>query len=355
MTRDDKEDGINTQGLAHIVAPLLHWYSQNARTLPWRESADPYRVWISEVMLQQTRVETVIPYYESFMATVPDIKTLAELEEGRLLKLWEGLGYYSRAKGLQKAAKVVMGEFGGIFPKSYDDIRRLPGIGDYTAGAIASICFGHRTPAVDGNVLRVVSRLVGCADDITVPSVKAEFAAMLAEIYPDEGAGDFTQSLMELGAVVCLPRGRARCEVCPLAALCEANATGTQSALPVKTGRAPRKKEQKTVFLLRCGELIALRRRDRSALLGGLWEFPNVEGRLTAKEAAEQLAQWGVTAASLTSGMRKKHVFTHIEWEMTSYVAACKEMPDAFTWVTKDELTASLALPAAFGAFLPLV
>ncbi|HWP80693.1 MAG TPA: A/G-specific adenine glycosylase [Candidatus Acidoferrum sp.] len=355
MTRDDKEDGVNTQGLARIVAPLLYWYRQNARALPWRESADPYRVWISEIMLQQTRVETVIPYYGRFVEAVPDLKTLAELEEERLLKLWEGLGYYSRAKSLQKAAKAIMEKFGGTFPRNVDDIRLLPGIGDYTAGAIASICFGQPTPAVDGNVLRVVSRLVGCADDIAAPGVKAGFAAMLAEIYPDKGAGDFTQSLMELGAVVCLPRGRARCEVCPLAALCAANAAGTQSALPVKTGRAPRKKEQKTVFLLRCGELVAVRRRDRPALLGGLWEFPNVEGHLTAKEAEDLLLQWGVAPLSLTCGMRKKHVFTHIEWEMTSYVAVCKEVPDDFTWVTKAELTEKLALPTAFGAFLHLV
>lgn len=355
MARNTKSKGVDTQGLARIVRPLLSWYGQNARALPWRESTEPYRVWVSEIMLQQTRIETVIPYFERFMRTVPDIKTLAGLDEEQLLKLWEGLGYYSRARSLQKAACVIAEKFGGIFPTEFDEIRLLPGIGDYTAGAIASICFGHPVPAVDGNVLRVVSRLIGCDDDIAAPGVKSCFVATLRKIYPTEATGDFTQSLMELGAVVCLPGGRAKCGVCPLADLCTARAAGTQSALPVKSKKPPRKKEQITVFILRCGEKVAVRRRDKSALLGGLWEFPNVEGCLNEEEAASRLEQWGVSAAAAVPGIRKKHVFTHIEWEMTSYVVWCNNKPEVFSWVTKKELTEKLALPAAFCAFLSLV
>jgi len=355
MAENTKIQGIDAQGLVRIVEPLLDWYGQNARVMPWRENTDPYRVWVSEIMLQQTRVETVIPYYERFIRTVPDLATLAQLEEGRLLKLWEGLGYYSRAKSLQKAARAIVEKHGGVFPRDFDAIRRLPGIGDYTAGAIASICFACPTPAVDGNVLRVVSRLIGCTDDIADSKVKSRFGTILAEIYPTDRTGDFTQSLMELGAVVCLPGGRAKCGLCPLAAFCTANTKGTQSALPVKSGKAPRKKEQKTIFVLRSGDLIAVRRRDKSALLGGLFEFPNAEGHLTEKEAARRLAQWGVAAEAMSSGIRKKHVFTHIEWEMTSYVVFCKETSDDFMWVTKAELTEKLALPTAFRAFISLV
>ncbi|MPN02798.1 Adenine DNA glycosylase [bioreactor metagenome] len=296
-------------------------------------------------MLQQTRVETVIPYYERFMHAVPNIEALAQLDEGRLLKLWEGLGYYSRAKSLQKAARTVVEKHGGVFPRDFDDIRRLPGIGDYTAGAIASICFGSPTPAVDGNVLRVVSRLIGCTDDIADSKVKSRFGTMLAKIYPADRTGDFTQSLMELGAIVCLPGSRAKCGLCPLAALCAANAEGTQSALPVKSGRAPRKKEQKTVFILHCGDLTAVRRRDKSALLGGLFEFPNAEGQLTVAEAAMQLARWGVQTETMSSGIRKKHIFTHIEWHRRVCAAdvSIDVLPSG--WVYLDE---SHALPTAY-------
>jgi A/G-specific adenine glycosylase len=355
MAQDVQTQKKDMQRLASIVEPLLYWYGQNARVLPWRENTDPYRVWVSEIMLQQTRVDTVIPYYERFIQAVPDIETLAKLEEGRLLKLWEGLGYYSRAKSLQKAARAIAEKHGGIFPRDFDDIRRLPGIGEYTAGAIASICFKSPTPAVDGNVLRVVSRLTGCADDIADAKVKSRVGAMLAEIYPKDRTGDFTQSLMELGAVVCLPGGRTKCPRCPLAALCTANAEGTQSALPVKSGRPTRKKEQKTVFILRCGDFVAVRRRDKSALLGGLFEFPNVEGHLTAIEATERLVQWGVQKEVMAAGIRKKHIFTHIEWDMISYAVTCKDTSGAFLWVTKAELTEKLALPTAFRAFLSLI
>ncbi len=341
--------------LGGIVAPLLGWYGENARVLPWRENTAPYRVWVSEIMLQQTRVDTVIPYYNRFMTTLPDIRALAECDEQALLKLWEGLGYYSRVRNLQKAAQVIMTKFGGRFPDEFDDILSLPGIGTYTAGAISSICFEKPIPAVDGNVLRVLSRVLGNEDDIALPEVKAKFTELLRQVYPEGHCGDFTQALMELGALICLPNGMPQCMVCPLAEQCEANRTGRQSELPNKSKKAPRKKEEKTVFLLLFGDKIALQKRPEGVLLGGLWEFPNVPEHLTPKQAKEVLGQWNIEAASVEKGPHKKHIFTHIEWEMTSYLVTCENAPEIFTWVTREQLTNDLALPSAFQGFLKSV
>jgi len=338
--------------ISGIVQPLLAWYEKNARALPWRENTDPYRVWVSEIMLQQTRVETVVPYYDRFMRQLPDIASLAEAGEDQLMKLWEGLGYYGRARNLQKAARKIMTEQDGRFPASYDDILALPGIGNYTAGAIASICFGKPVPAVDGNVLRVASRLTGYDGDISLPEAKAGVANMLRAVYPPARNGDFTQSLMELGAVVCLPNRPPDCGVCPVAFLCQAYETGMQAALPVKAKKKPRKKELKTVFLLRCGELVAVRRRGDDGLLGGLWEFPNVAGDLSPEEAESVLAGWEISVAGMTEGIRRKHIFTHVEWAMKSYIVTCENMSPDFVWVTKEKLTGELPLPSAFRAFL---
>ncbi len=340
---------INT--LKPIVAPLLGWYGENARVLPWRENTDPYRVWVSEIMLQQTRVDTVIPYYHRFLTALFDIKALAECDEQALLKLWEGLGYYSRVRNLQKAAQMIMQKFGGRFPDDFNDILSLPGIGTYTAGAISSICFEKPIPAVDGNVLRVLSRILSSEADIALPEVKGKFTEMLRKIYPEGHCGDFTQALMELGALICLPNGVPQCMICPLAALCEANRTGRQSELPNKSKKAPRKKEDKTVFLLFCGDKIALQKRPEGVLLGGLWEFPNVTGHLTPKQAKEVLTQWKIEAVSVEKGPCKKHIFTHMEWEMTSYFVSCENTPGQFTWVTREELSKELALPSAFQGF----
>lgn len=338
-----------------IVAPLLMWYSQNSRVLPWRENTDPYRVWVSEIMLQQTQVDTVIPYYNRFLQQLPTIKDLAAADEVQLLKLWEGLGYYSRARNLQKAAKIIIGKHGGRFPTEPTDILALPGIGAYTAGAIASICFEQPTPAVDGNVLRVVARLTGSDADISLPKVKNNITDMLRAIYPDYRRGDFTQSLMELGATVCLPNGAPKCGDCPVCGCCRAYADGTQRTLPVKAKKKPRKQEEKTVFLLYCGDRLALRRRETAGLLGGLWELPNAEGCLSAEEAVHLLREWGfedVYDGDLKPGRQKKHIFTHIEWQMTSFVAACGTMPEGFVWVTNEQLGAEIAMPSAFSPFL---
>jgi len=358
---EDKDITGITVKLGDILPPLLKWYDSNARALPWRENTDPYRVWVSEIMLQQTQVDTVIPYYERFLRRFPDIKSLAEAEEEQLLKKWEGLGYYTRARNLQKTARKIMTVFDGHFPEAYGDILSLPGIGSYTAGAIASICFGLPVPAVDGNVLRVIARITGSEEDISAQETKAAFAERLSEIYPSERSGDFTQSLMELGAVICLPKAAPKCESCPLAFICRAFQTGTQAKLPVKTKKPPKRKEQKTVFLLRCGQprssgwMIAVRKRTDEGLLGGLWEFPNIEGHLSVEQAEAALARWGIAAGELREGQRYKHVFTHVEWDMMSYVVECDNMPDKFAWMTKEKLAAGFALPSAFKPFFAAI
>lgn len=348
-------DEKRTDTLKNIVTPLLAWYSQNARILPWRENTDPYRVWVSEIMLQQTQVDTVIPYYNRFLQQAPTIKALADMGEEQLLKLWEGLGYYSRARNLQKAAKTIMAQYNGQFPTDPADILALPGIGAYTAGAIASICFEQPTPAVDGNVLRVVTRLTGSDADIALPQVKSDITGTLRAIYPDNRRGDFTQSLMELGAIVCLPNGAPKCADCPVREFCRACADGTQCSIPVKTKKKARRQSEKTVFLLLCGDKLAIRQREPGGLLGGLWELPNVQSFLSVEQAEKMLSNWGFSTFQFKKGRRKKHIFTHIEWQMTSFIVTCGNMPETFTWVTREQLSAKIAMPSAFSPFLDTI
>lgn len=338
--------------LFEIVAPLLEWYHQNARSLPWRENHDPYRVWVSEIMLQQTRVAAVIPYFLRFMEQLPTIAALAHAPEAQLLKLWEGLGYYSRARNLQKAAQVICEKYSGIFPDRYEEILSLPGIGPYTAGAVASISFGQPVPAVDGNVLRVISRLLEWDADLTGTAEKKQVADLLAAVYPEGQCGDFTQALMELGAVVCIPAALPKCDVCPLQHLCGAFAGGTQAAFPVTAPKRPRRKEEKTVFLLHCGDKIALHRRPSDGLLGGLWEFPNVEGHLDRAGAAAWAQSQDICCSEIYRKASRKHIFTHIEWHMDCYLILCENMGGAFYWVTEGALQEEISLPTAFRKFL---
>lgn len=337
---------------AHLPAALLPWYEKNARDLPWRRDREPYHVWLSEIMLQQTRVETVKGYYARFLAALPTIAALAAAEEELLLKLWEGLGYYSRARNLQKTARQIMAVHGGVFPRDYAAIRALPGIGDYTAGAIASICFGARTPAVDGNVLRVAARLTELPESVSRPAVKKEISAALADIYPVGRCGEFTQALMELGATVCTP-GRPACAACPADSFCAANAHGTQSRYPILEKKPPRRVEALTVFLLYGpGGELALRKRGESGLLAGLWELPNVPGALTDTQAVEQAAAWGLEPEEMLFSQGKKHIFTHVEWHMTGYSLRCRRLGADFVWAGPEELETKYALPTAFKKFL---
>ena len=335
--------------LGDMVEPLLDWYRRSQRVLPWRENTDPYRVWISEIMLQQTRVDTVIPYYERFLAELPDVTALANAPEEKLLKLWEGLGYYSRVRNLGRAARQIVERHGGVFPHDFSDVRALTGIGDYTAGAICSIAFSAATPAVDGNVLRVISRLCKNPYDAKDPAVKKAVTEVLREIYPKEGRGDFTQSLMELGAIVCLPNGMPLCERCPLKNLCSVSSEDPlrYPAEPIKPAR---KQIPLTVVLLRHENRIAVEKRPESGLLAGMFQLPNCAGHQTSTQLTEWLKTLGVTGTVEKKPQRKKHIFTHLEWQMLCYTMQCDGESPNFRWVTPDEI----ALPTAFKKILPV-
>lgn len=331
------------------IPRLLDWHRVNRRPLPWRDRPTPYAVWVSEIMLQQTRIEAAIPYYLRFMERLPDVKSLAEVSQEELLKLWEGLGYYSRARNLQKAAGIVMEQYGGTLPSSAQALRKLPGIGEYTAGAIASLAFGQPEPAVDGNVLRVILRLTARRDDALEADTRAWVTELLRGLYPTgKDAALLTEGLMELGETVCLPREGARCEACPLAALCLARERGEQVSLPVRSQRSSRRVDERTVLLLRCGERWAVRRRAEKGLLAGMWEFPNVEGCLSDKEILSQLSEQGLEPLSLEPWGEAKHLFTHVEWRMRGFLIPCANASDTYVWRTPEELRQSHAIPSAF-------
>lgn len=333
--------------LEFIVQPLLKWYRENKRDLPWRHDPTPYRVWISEIMLQQTRVDPVIPYYRRFLEYLPNVESLAVVPEDQLMKLWEGLGYYSRARNLQKAAKLIV-EAGG-FPADFDGWKALPGIGDYTAGAICSIALGMPTPAVDGNVLRVLSRVLGSYEDIAQPSVKKTFTTALKEVYPAGHTSEFTQSLMELGAIICLPNGAPLCSKCPLQGQCVAFNQSLTDAIPVKSEKKKRKIENKTVLLLRCGNKIALNRRPDKGLLAKLWEFPNLPDHLTKNELLNELKP--LNPLKISSLLAATHIFTHIEWHMIGYEVTVASMDSCYEWVEISDVLHQKAIPSAFRCY----
>ena len=338
--------------LEQLPVLLLPWFAEHRRDLPWRRDREPYHVWLSEIMLQQTRVEAVRGYYLRFLERLPDIAALASAPEDVLLKLWEGLGYYSRVRNLQKAAQCVMEQHGGEFPRELPAIRALPGIGDYTAGAIASICFEAPTAAVDGNVLRVILRLTVCADSPADVRVRRRIGEELSAVYPAGHCGDFTQALMELGATVCLPNGAPQCGACPLRALCEAHAQGTELQFPTKPPKKPRRIEQRTVFVLQCGDRLAVERRPDSGLLAGLWQLPNTPGLLDERQAGDYASGQGLGDVRLRSARDGRHIFTHIVWTMRCYTLECSAMPPRYHWATPDELREEISLPTAFRQFL---
>lgn len=340
--------GLNTE----FIEPLLGWYDENRRELPWREDRDPYHVWISEIMLQQTRIEAVLRYYRRFMDALPDVRALSEVDDDALLKLWEGLGYYSRARNLKRAAQMIMSECGGDFPHSYAALRRLPGIGDYTAGAIASLCFDKRVPAVDGNVLRVIARLTGSRDNVLLPQTKKEVTTALCTLIPPR-AGAFNEALMELGELICLPNGAPLCGGCPLRELCAACREGLTDEIPVRVKELRRKSAEKSVFLITDAKgRIALEKRGSRGLLGGMYQLPNVDGFFDDSELKSVLQGWGIEPLSLCYEREAKHVFTHIDWLMKGYAVTAKDAPKRFLWVTREELKTAYPLPTAFKKLL---
>lgn len=334
------------ENLEDIVVPLLRWYRENKRDLPWRQTKDPYRIWVSEIMLQQTRVEAVKPYYERFLRTLPDVKALAEADEETILKLWEGLGYYSRVRNMQKAALQIMEEYGGCFPADQKALLHLKGIGPYTAGAVGSIAFSLPVPAVDGNVLRVMSRITADASDISLAATKKDWEARLAKILPADAPGDLNQALMELGAMVCLPNGEPKCGICPVRSDCEAYRKNRIALYPVKAEKKARTLEYLNVFFCAEKDKIAIGKRPPKGLLSGLWELPN-----SKRDAApsQVLQEMGILKAVLLPMKGQKHIFTHVEWHMDCYFVKVSERVESdLLWLTKEEAEKSFALPSAF-------
>ena len=336
--------------LAQLPGALLPWYRENMRDLPWRQDREPYHVWLSEIMLQQTRVEAVKGYYARFLETLPTIGHLATCDDDLLHKLWEGLGYYSRVRNLKKAAIQIMEVHGGEFPGKYEDIRALPGIGDYTAGAVSSICFNQKTPAVDGNVLRVVSRILEDATPIDLPAQKKYVNDLLKAVYPEE-AGEFTQALMELGATLCGPNWKPRCQECPCKDFCGGAIHGTAEQFPVKSPKKEKRVEEKTVFVFSCDGHYALGKRPDTGLLAGLWEFPNVPGKLETQDALAQAEAFGLRPREIYRQVERKHIFTHIRWEMRGIYIEVSEPGGHFQWRSAEEIRHDAALPTAFRQF----
>lgn len=329
---------------------LLPWYQKDHRLLPWRETKDPYRIWLSEIMLQQTRVEAVKGYYARFLEALPSIEALANCDDDVLHKLWEGLGYYSRVRNLKKAAQVILDRHNGVFPNTHKEVLALPGIGEYTAGAVCSIAFNQPTPAVDGNVLRVCARLADDASPIDLPATKKRVQAALAEIYPSE-AGDFTQALMELGATLCGPNREPDCAHCPCRQICLGYRRGTAAQLPVKAPKKAKRMEDCTVFILSCNGSYALEKRPDKGLLAGLWQFPNVTGHLTTEQAVTTAESWGLKPSDILRESEKKHIFTHIQWNMKGIYLEVAEPSGHFHWFTTEEIQNQAALPTAFRQF----
>jgi len=362
-----REDGLEMHApvpvfldsLDRIAAPLLAWYDSGRRILPWREEPTPYHVWLSEIMLQQTRVEAVKPYYDRFLQALPDIESLAAADEEKLLKLWEGLGYYNRARNLKKAAQILVSEYGGRMPDDYEIILSLPGIGSYTAGAISSIAFGKAYPAVDGNVLRILARLRTDERDILQAGVKKSVEEELADVMPKDRPGDFNQALMELGAMVCIPNGAPKCDVCPWKELCRARAQGITGEFPKKAGKKPRSIEKKTILVIQDAERVALRKRPEKGLLAGLYEFPSMKGNCEEERVLAYLRELGLLPLRIRALPPAKHVFTHKEWHMTGFLIRVDELADrggrqegeGLIFVDPKETRTNYPIPSAFAAY----
>lgn len=363
---------LETMELKELMPPLLEWFTSHARVLPWRELPTPYRVWVSEIMLQQTRVEAVKPYFERFTSALPDVFALADCPEDELLKLWEGLGYYNRVRNLQKAAVQVVEQYGGVIPAEYDELLKLKGIGHYTAGAVASIAYGRYVPAVDGNVLRILTRVTADDADIMKQSfrtvVERALLAMMQELKIPDGLkrrlrdgnipGALNQALMELGATVCVPNGAPFCGECPWESFCLAKKEGRIGELPVKSKAKARKIEARTVLILRDGDKVAIRKRPDRGLLAGLYELPNVEGKLSQEEVLGLVKEMGLEPVRIQRLASAKHIFSHIEWHMDGYAVLLEgglpqkgEHQQPFIFVEAEDAKERYAIPSVFAAY----
>lgn len=348
---------INLKKEPMIAAPLLAWFDVNKRILPFRTLSTPYRVWVSEIMLQQTRVSTALPYFERFVEKLPTVESLALCGEDELFKLWEGLGYYSRVHNMQKAARVMITEHGGELPADFDALKALPGIGDYTAGAIASICFHLPITAVDGNVLRVFARLLNDDGDVLAPEAKKRLTAQVKACQSAERPGDFNEALMELGALICVPNGAPHCDDCPLSQLCAACAIGNQADLPVKKPLRKRRCEKLSVVVVLCENRILLEKRPKSGLLAGMWQPLVLDGHLNAEQICAELADREVFVREICEGDASTHIFTHLEWHMRNVI--CRDdaaaLPPHCVFASSEELREIYAVPSAFAGAMNLL
>lgn len=346
-----------TMDMEHFSLPLLKWYDENKRSMIWRDHFDPYYVWLSEIMLQQTRIEAAKEYFVRFTEELPDIRSLAKVSEERLMKLWEGLGYYNRARNLKKAAEILVEKYDAKLPADFDALLALPGIGPYTAGAIASMAFGIKAPAVDGNVLRVVMRYLKCDDDILKMSVRKRVEQMMLAVMP-ERPGDFNQAVMELGEVICIPNGAPLCESCPLRETCEARAAGCQEEYPKKAEKKPRRVEARTILVCERDGKIGIQKRPERGLLAGLYEFPSWEGQKTKQMISQEFLRQGVQPLQISSMGAAKHIFSHVEWHMKGYHillssdAETEKLWQEIRFVTREELLEKYMLPVAFHSYL---
>ncbi|MBO7740349.1 MAG: A/G-specific adenine glycosylase [Clostridia bacterium] len=344
----------NRERLAQALPHLVFWYRENKKEYPWRVDATPYHVWVSEIMLQQTRIEAALDYYKRFISELPSVKALAGVDDERLMKLWQGLGYYSRARNLKKAAIQIMEKHGGELPSSAEALKKLPGIGDYTAGAIASIAYHQAEPAVDGNVLRVISRIILSYEDIMLPATKKSVTSLLKRVYPSgEEAALLTEGLMELGEQICIPNGEPRCEVCPIASHCRAFAEGKTAELPVREVKKEKRREEKTVLLLRSREgRYAIRKRPDKGLLANMWEFPVLDGTCAEGDVEGYLAEQGFSVEAVLPCGEAEHIFTHIVWQMVGFSVMVREEKSDYLWKSREEILAEYAIPSAYRYYI---
>lgn len=327
---------------------ILDWFMEHKRAMPWRENPLPYYIWISEIMLQQTRVDTVIPYFYRFIEKYASVEALATAEDETLLKLWEGLGYYNRVRNLKIAAGEIMERHGGEIPEDYEKLLKLKGIGEYTAGAISSEAFGKKEIAVDGNVYRVMARLLGIREDLKKPAVMKKVKEEVRSLLPDVRVGDFNQGLIELGALVCIPNGSPRCGVCPVKDSCTAYKENLQEEIPLKVKKKERREEERTVLLFRHDGRYGIRKREEGALLAGLYEFYHEEGHYEGHLIEEWVENLGGKPLAIYPLKDKKFLFTHILWKLKAYVVELEAPLEDLLFLTREEIKMSYSLATAF-------
>jgi len=327
---------------------LLKWYEKNKRDLPWRHTTDSYKIWISEVMLQQTRVEAVKFYYERFINRLPTIKDLAVVDDDTLLKLWEGLGYYSRARNLKACAKTIMNEKLDNLPSDEKSLKKLPGIGPYTTGAILSIAYQKCVPAIDGNVMRILSRVYEDKRDLLKKKVQEEYKTLLQKLMKKGKTREFTEGFIELGALVCLPNGAPKCTECPFKNICLSYKHQTMLEYPIKKTPTKRKIVNKTVYVLEYNKTYAIAKRKNDGLLKGLYELPNMDEALEEEALKNVLEKKNICIKEIQKLGKFKHIFSHIEWHMNAYIVECNNKDKTFSYHTKKEIEEDYSLPTAF-------